>query len=93
MERVPDPAAAALLADEVLGGAGRIAVDPCTNGVLVGADQHGAALPGPSDFYTLFPGDPIKPRLHGGVPTEAWHPFKSRQKDLLGDLLRQFLIE
>ena len=27
------------------------------------------------------------------MATEAWHPFKGRQKDLLGNLLRQVLIE
>jgi hypothetical protein len=56
-------------------------------------DQRGAAFPGASDFQALFPCDPVEPGFDGGVSTEARHPFKGRQKDLLGNLLGQLLIE
>jgi len=92
-ERVPDPASADLLTDEVLREAGRIAVHQCSNRVLVGADQRLATLPGASDLQALLQRDPIEPGLEGGAPTEASQACTGRQKDLLRHLPSQLLIE
>jgi len=92
-ERVPHPASAALLAEEVLRWAGGIAVHPGANGVLMVPDQRLPALPVASNFHTLLERDPIEPRLDRGVPPEAGHAFKGRQEDLLGHLLGHCLIE
>jgi hypothetical protein len=59
----------------------------------VGADQRRATLPGASDLQALLQGDPIEPRLEGGVPTEACQAGAGRQKDLLRHLPRELLIQ